>query len=126
MIPTKNPAIDWQSRGFLEILYSLLEVSSRDASAAMPHGRLSNDSLVAQAVNKRSLHFSNGLLFTTIHRELSSLRKQLVHRVCQAPGKDISSGKKQLLPAHYLNGRTSFQNTRGWNINQPIGRCQRT
>src|SRR5260221_9532042 len=55
-IPTKNPAIDWQSRGFLEIAF-WLEVPSRDANEAMPHGRLSNDSLVAQAVNKRGVHF---------------------------------------------------------------------
>src|SRR5689334_6916282 len=42
----KKPAIDWQSRVFWRICLVWLRVPSRDGGA-MPHGRQSNDSLVA-------------------------------------------------------------------------------
>jgi hypothetical protein len=55
----KKPAIDWQSRVFENLLYFGLEVPSHDADAAgatMPHGRLSNESLAANADFSRRSH----------------------------------------------------------------------
>jgi hypothetical protein len=46
----KKPAIDGQSRGFLENRVFLLEISSHDADRAMPHGDESSD-LIATLAN---------------------------------------------------------------------------
>jgi hypothetical protein len=51
----KKPAIDWRSRVFGNLCLVWLEVPSHDASAAVPHGRLSSDSL-SLTNDKRGRH----------------------------------------------------------------------
>jgi hypothetical protein len=56
---TKNPRLTG-NRGSSEILCCVLEAPSHDASAAsaaMPHGRLSIDTLCAQANIRLNTHF---------------------------------------------------------------------
>jgi hypothetical protein len=73
---TKNPRLTWQSRVFENLFCFLLEAPSHDAvttSGAMPHGRLSGDSLAANTNLNRRDH-SSGVI-NTIIQPLSSSRE---------------------------------------------------
>jgi len=73
----KKPAIGWQSRVFRKTILNWLEVSSRDATAAMlPNGHLSLGSLATQANIKRRRHLLTPL-WNTISSEMSSISRSI-------------------------------------------------
>jgi hypothetical protein len=78
----KKPAIDWQSRVFRNLFLGL-EDPSHDASApigAMPHGRLSIDSLAAQANVTLLLH-----LLTQVRDNIPGALSKAILIDAQAP-----------------------------------------
>jgi hypothetical protein len=64
--PIKNPRLTG-NRGFFGNLVNSLEVSSRDADGAVPHGRTSIDSLVTQTNCKVTLHVLTAVINTGRH-----------------------------------------------------------